>query len=166
MTPPELIQALTFDSPVAVVITDAQVQRPGPTILYANPAFERLTGRSTTEIIGVSPRFMQGRETRRPVLDTFAKALSAGERFHGFLTNYRGDGTKYVVEIDCRPLSAADGRVQHFISFEREVTRRRGRPFLDRNTRFEPLEISNRVLAFGLRQLGVFGASEVEVDET
>lgn len=160
MTPSELIRALAHDSPVAVVITDAQVQQPGPRILYANPAFERLTGRSMSEIVGISPRFMQGRETRRPVLDTFAQTLSAGERFHGFLTNYRGDGTKYLVEIDCRPLRTAEGRVEHFVSFEREVARRRGRPFLDGAKRFEPVDVSNDLLASGLRQLGVFGASD------
>lgn len=128
MTLLEVIRAFAHDSVLAIVMTDAMVEKPGPTILYANEAFGQLTGRQPSEVVGISPRFMQGRETRRPALDRFAQALRAGERFHGYLTNYRADGSKYVVEIDCRPLRNAQGRVEYFLAFEREVARRRGRP--------------------------------------
>lgn len=156
MTIFDLIRALAYEAPVAVVITDATVEAPGPIIEYANEAFGKLTGRLPAEVVGISPRFMQGRETRRSRLDEFRQALSSGERFHGHLTNYRADGTKYVVEIDCRPLRNANGQIEHFVSFEREVTRRRGRPFLEAGKRFEPLDISNEGLGIGLRELGVF----------
>ncbi|GJD97668.1 PAS domain-containing protein [Methylobacterium iners] len=159
MTLFELIRAFVDKSPVAVLVTDATVRAPGPIILYANGAFGKLTGRDPTEVIGISPRFMQGRETRRPVLDHFAQALAAGEPFHGFLTNYRADGTKYVVEIDCRPLRNADGRIEHFLSFEREVARRLGRPSRDGASRFEPVEVSNDLLGEELRRLRVFSAA-------
>jgi PAS domain S-box-containing protein len=121
MTSLEVVRAFAHDSAVAVAITDARLEKPGPTILYANDAFGRLVGRPVAEVIGLSPRFMQGRETRRPVLDTFAQALMAGERFHGYLTNYRSDGSKYVVEIDCLPLRNAEGHVEHFLAGTRPV---------------------------------------------
>ena len=156
MTLLEEVSALANNSAVAVAVTDATAAKPGPIILYANEAFGRLVGRSVAEVIGLSPRFMQGRETRRPVLDTFAQALTAGERFHGYLTNYRGDGTKYVVEIDCRPLRNADGLVEYFLAFEREVARRRGRPWGGVQSRFEPTEISNASLANEIRMLDAF----------
>lgn len=163
MTIIEVICALVQDAPVGVVVTDSNLTRPGPAILYANQAFERLTGRSQAEMLGISPRFMQGRETRRPVLDSFAHALGAGERFHGFLTNYRGDGTKYDVEIDCRPLRNAEGKIEHFISFEREVARRRGRPFSDGTKRFDPIDVSNEILTDGLLQLSIFKVIEKQI---
>jgi PAS domain S-box-containing protein len=158
MTFLEVIRAFAHDSAVAVVITNATVEKPGPIIRYANDAFGRLVGRPVAEVIGHSPRFMQGRETRRPVLDTFAQSLLAGERFHGYLTNYRGDGTKYVVEIDCRPLRNAQGGVEYFLAFEREVARRRGRPWGGVQSRYEPTKISNASLASEIRTLDVFGA--------
>src|ERR1700709_2515292 len=111
MTAFELIRALAQDATVGVVVTDAMIEAPGPTILYANPAFARLVGRDPDDIVGQSPRFMQGKETRRTALDAFHRALAAGERFHGYLTNYRPDGAKYRIEIDCRPLRAATGRI-------------------------------------------------------
>ncbi|MCJ2048486.1 PAS domain-containing protein, partial [Methylobacterium sp. J-070] len=127
MTALELLRAVAHNAPVGVVVTDATIDLPGPTILYVNAAFGRLVGRDPGSLIGLSPRFMQGKETRRAQLDSFRRAMTAGVRFHGYLTNYRADGTRYRAEIDCRPLRSADGRIENFVSFEREVVRRVGR---------------------------------------
>lgn len=152
----EFARAFLHEEPVGIVVTDAQPSQPGPVILYANPAFGVLTGRNVDELVGLTPRFMQGRETRRSALDDYARALVAGERYHGYLTNYRGDGTKYRVEIDCRPLRGRDGRIEHFISFEREIVRRVGRPASGPAGRYEPVSVSNALLTAPIRALGVF----------
>jgi PAS domain S-box-containing protein len=156
MTAFELICALAQDVTVGIVVTDAQIEVPGPTILYANPAFERLVGRGLGSIVGQNPRFMQGRETRRETLNAFRRALATGERFHGYVTNYRGDGTKYRAEIDCRPLRAADGRIENFVAFEREVIRRIGRPVVGAAGRYEPAIVSDDLLTGALRELALF----------
>lgn len=156
MTAFELIRALAHDADIGVLVTDAVVDAPGPTIVYANPAFGRLVGRDLSDIIGRSPRLMQGRETRRATLDAFHRALASGERFHGYLTNYRADGAKYRAEIDCRPLRAADGRIENFVSFEREVLRRIGRPAVSGSGRYEPARESKTLLTGPLRTLAVF----------
>ena len=156
----DLTRASFHDAPVGVVITDAQPSKPGPVILYANAAFGALTGRDVNDLIGLTPRFMQGRETRRSSLDDFARALLAGERFHGYLTNYRGDGTKYRVEIDCRSIRGLGGEIQYYMSFEREVVRRVGRPAPGFAGRYEPLTVSNDVLTGPIRALGAFASAE------
>ena len=152
----ELARAFLHNAPVGIVVTDALPSKPGPFILYANSAFGVLTGRDVNELIGLTPRFMQGRETRRSSLDDFARALMAGERYHGYLTNYRGDGSKYRVEIDCRPIRGSDGRIEHFVSFEREVIRRIGRLASGSAGRYEPTSVSNDLLTDPLRALGAF----------
>ncbi|WP_407530654.1 PAS domain-containing protein [Methylobacterium oryzisoli] len=152
----DLFRSVLDEAPVAIVVTDAVVERPGPTILYANTAFGRLTGRAPCDVIGLTPRFMHGRDTRRAVLDQFAIALKACERFHGFLTNYRADGSRYVVEIDCRPLTDTSGRLTNFIAFEREVVRRRGRPAVGASGRFEPVEESHDSLTTILPGMNLF----------
>lgn len=156
MTAFELICALAQDAGVGIVVTDAIIEAPGPTILYANPAFGLLVGRNPDDVVGLSPRFMQGKETRRTALDAFHRALATGERFHGYLTNYRADGAKYRAEIDCRPLRAADGRIEHFVAFEREVVRRIGRPLAGAAGRYEPRDASNESLIGALRNLALF----------
>ena len=159
MTIVEWIRAFAHDVSVGIVLTDATVERPGPIILYANPAFGRLVARDPVEIVGQSPRFMQGKETRRETLDVFHRALSTGERFHGYVTNYRGDGAKYRAEIDCRPFRDANGGIQAFVAFEREVVRRVGRPAGTRSGRYEPSSISNDLLPGALWGLGVFATT-------
>ena len=156
MTAFELIRALAHDTAIGIVVTDPLIEPPGPTIVYANAAFAQLVGRDLADIVGQTPRFMQGKETRRTTLDTFHRALTAGERFHGYLTNYRGDGSKYRAEIDCRPLRAADGQIENFVSFEREVVRRVGRPVDNAAGRYEPAVISNDALTSTLRNLSIF----------
>lgn len=160
MTTVELIRAFGRDLSVGIVITDAFIERPGPTIVYVNPAFSQLVGRDPDEIVGQSPRLMQGRETRRSTLDAFHRALKAGERFHGYLTNYRGDGTKYRAEVDCRPLHSACGEIEGFISFERAVLRRIGRPAESSGGRYDANPISNDLLSGALRSLGVFSSGD------
>ena len=160
MTIVELISAFSRDLPTGIVITNALIERPGPIIVYANSAFGRLVGRNLDDIVGQSPRFMQGRETRRETLDAFHHALKVGDRFHGYLTNYRGDGTKYRAEIDCRPLYNESGKIEGFISFEREVLRRVGRPAEIRGGRYETNSVSNDLLSDALRSLGIFGSGD------
>ncbi|MDV2986188.1 UNVERIFIED_CONTAM: PAS domain-containing protein [Methylobacteriaceae bacterium AG10] len=160
MTIVELVKAFMDDSPVAVVVTDGNLEPPGPTILYANAAFGQLTGHDLAEAVGQNPRIMQGRETRRTKLDAFHQALAAGNRFHGFLTNYRADGTKYRVEIDCRPIASGNGTVEHFISFQREVIRRLGRPTSGVKGRYVPGSVSNDLLTNSLRAMDVFNGDE------
>ncbi|MCJ2100503.1 PAS domain-containing protein, partial [Methylobacterium sp. E-046] len=144
------------DAAIGIVVTDTVVDQPGPTILYANAAFGQLVGRDLSDIVGQTPRFMQGKETRRETLDAFHRALASGERFHGYLTNYRGDGTKYRAEIDCRPLRATDGRIENFVSFEREVVRRTGRPVESAGGRYESVATSNDPLTTAWRNLAIF----------
>lgn len=156
MTAFELIRALAYDAAIGIVVTDTVVDQPGPTILYANAAFGQLVGRDLSDIVGQTPRFMQGKETRRETLDTFHRALASGERFHGYLTNYRADGSKYRAEIDCRPLRATDGRIENFVSFEREVVRRIGRPAVSAAGRYEPVATSNDPLTGAWRELAIF----------
>jgi len=156
MTALELILALAHDATIGIVVTGPAIEPPGPTIVYANSAFGQLVGRDANTIVGQSPRFMQGKETRRTALDAFRRALAAGERFHGYLTNYRADGTKYRAEIDCRPLRAANGCIEHFVSFEREVLRRIGRPSVGAAGRYDPAIESRDLLTGALRALHVF----------
>ncbi|MCJ2048264.1 PAS domain-containing protein [Methylobacterium sp. J-070] len=109
-----------------------------------------------SDIVGRSPRLMQGKETRQETLDTFRRALATGGRFHGYLTNYRADGIKYRAEIDCRPLRTADGRIENFVAFEREVIRRIGRPAVSAAGRYELNGSTNALLTDALRNLAIF----------
>ena len=140
MTLEELVRAFAETSPIAVCLTDADLERPGPTVRYVNPAFCAMTAFAADELVGRSPRLLQGKGTNALILRKCSRALKAGEGFHGYLTNYRKSGEDYICEIDVRPVAGDDGRPRFFIAFEREVRRRRGRPAADPGSRYEPVD--------------------------
>jgi PAS domain S-box-containing protein len=53
----------------SVLITDATLDHPGPFIIYVNPAFERMTGWKKEEVLGKSPRILQGPNTERGIFN-------------------------------------------------------------------------------------------------
>lgn len=128
MTITELVRLFAESLDVAVVVTDCDLDRPGPSILYANPAFTRMSGYEAAEVLGGSPRLLQGAGTNPEATRAIARSLLAGGRFQGVLQNYRKSGEAYLCEIDVRPICGWDGSIQAFVAFEREVVRRRGRP--------------------------------------
>ena len=111
----------------AVVITDTMpIDSFGsPHIVYVNRAFELMTGYSSADVVGKSPRILHGENTSRTELDRIRAALLRLEAIRTELTNYRKDGTSFEVELDIVPLRDASGVVTHFASFRRDVSERK-----------------------------------------
>lgn len=106
-----------------VLITETDcVDEPGPRILYANRAFERMTGYSTGEVIGRTPRILQGPKTDRATLDRIREALQSWKPIREQLTNYRKDGSEFRVDLSIFPLPDERGRYTHWIAIQRDVT--------------------------------------------
>jgi PAS domain-containing protein len=62
----------------SVIITEANsIDDPGPKIVYVNDAFSDKTGYTAEEIIGQSPRILQGEKTDKETLKRIRKALDA-----------------------------------------------------------------------------------------
>ncbi len=120
-----LLRAAVEATGEAILITTADLDEPGPLIVYANPAFTRLTGYKAEEAVGRSPRFLQGPGTDRAELDRTRASLMAGEAFQGEALNYRADGSTYRVEWLITPVRAGDGRIAHWVAAQRDVTERR-----------------------------------------
>ncbi|GAC1556392.1 MAG: hypothetical protein NVS2B7_32000 [Herpetosiphon sp.] len=106
----------------AVLITDAELDAPGPHILYANAAFLRMTGYNEGELLGRSPRMLQGPNTARVTLDEFRRCLAAGQHFTGSLVNYRKDGTLFEMEWHVSPVYDTEGRLTQFLSIQRDIS--------------------------------------------
>jgi PAS domain S-box-containing protein len=136
----ELVRGFDQEISTGIVVTNTFLDSPGPLILYVNPAFERLVGYPAQELIGKSPRVLQGTATSPFATRAMGEALRQGQPFHTCVTNYRADGESYLCEIDIRPIVNGRGKIENFIAFEREVVRRRVRARPGVNTRFRALD--------------------------
>ena len=121
---PAVLLAAVEASGEAILITSSELDEPGPLIEYANPAFTAMTGYRRDEIVGRTPRFLQGSGTERAVLDRMRAALVSGEPFQGEALNYRKDGSSYRVEWLITPVREPDGRISRWVSAQRDVTER------------------------------------------
>ncbi len=109
-----------------VVITDAEpIAGRGPEIVYVNEAFERLTGYTRDEVIGKTPRILQGPRTDRRTLDRIRHALETWQPVRAEVLNYTKTGEELWLEIDIVPLADETGWFTHWVAVERDITERR-----------------------------------------
>ena len=134
-----LLQSAIESAADSVLITDAQLDKPGPRIVYVNRAFAQMTGYERKEVLGQTPRILQGPKTDRAVLDRLRERLENGLSFHGEAVNYRKDGSEFTMAWDIEPIRDAEGTITHWVSTQRDTTERR-------RLEHEVLEINARKL--------------------
>lgn len=110
----------------AILITESQpLNPPGPKIIYVNEAFTNLSGYTADEIIGQTPRLLQGSGTDQEQLAQIRSSLLQQKPIHAELLNYKKDGTEYWVELSISPVINQEGITTHFVSVQRDVTHKR-----------------------------------------
>ena len=109
----------------SILITELTLEKPGPKIVYVNDGFCKMTGYSKEEVIGKTPRILQGPKTDRDVLDKLKRRLKEGQSFFGQAVNYRKDGTEFINQWDIHPLTAKDGNITHWVSYQHDITKRK-----------------------------------------
>lgn len=121
----ELLSAALAHLGEGVMITDNNLERPGPLILYANPAMCRISGYSADELQNQSPRVLQGPDTDKSVLATIKRELTAGRTCTVELINYRKNGEPFDVELFLSPMYDSKGTCTNYVSIVRDVTERK-----------------------------------------
>jgi PAS domain S-box-containing protein len=106
----------------AILVTTAQMDLPGPQILYVNSVFTQMTGYSAAELLGKTPRILQGPKTDRAMLQRLRKDLDEGKDFIGRTVNYRRDGTEFEIEWIITHLRDSEGRTTHYMALQRDIT--------------------------------------------
>ncbi len=104
----------------AVIITDADAR-----IQYVNPAFERVTGYSSREVLGLNPRILQSGRQTPAFYRRMWRTLGTGDSWQGELVNRRKDGSTFIEEATITPIRANDGRVTAYVGVKRDVTKLR-----------------------------------------
>ena len=120
-----LLGSAVEQSTESIVITDAELNPPGPRIVFVNPAFTRMTGYPAKEVIGKTPRLLQGPKTDKTVLSRLHQNLLRGETFECEAINYRKDGQPFTMEWQIAPIRDAGGKTTHYVTIQRDITARK-----------------------------------------
>jgi PAS domain S-box-containing protein len=120
-----LLEATVVNAKDAVMITTADLENGGPEIVYVNDAFSIISGYTADEVIGKTPRILQGPETNRKELDKLKATLAKGRTYTGELKNYSKNGDAYWLDISINPIFDDDGVMTHFTAIERDITDRK-----------------------------------------
>jgi diguanylate cyclase (GGDEF)-like protein/PAS domain S-box-containing protein len=118
----DMYRRLVASAPEGVALVDAQ--NPERPVIYANTAFEALTGYSAAELLGRNLRLLQGEDREQDGRHRLREALGKGESCRVLLRNYRKDGTVFWNEMTILPLLDADGRLTHFAGHHRDAGER------------------------------------------
>ena len=115
-----LLEAMTE----SVLVTTTDLDSPGPSIVYVNPAFETMTGWSKEEVIGKSPRILQGPKTDHKIFIDLRERLAQGQTWVGQTTNYRQDGSEFVMEWSIVPIRDRRDVIYRYLAVQRDITKR------------------------------------------
>ncbi|NEX19597.1 PAS domain-containing protein [Thiorhodococcus mannitoliphagus] len=91
-------------------------------IIYANEAFELITGYDREEILGRNCRFLQGDDHNQPELERIRESLKTLTPVTVTLRNYRKDGTLFYNQFTIRPLYDPQGKLIYFLGIQYDVT--------------------------------------------
>jgi PAS domain S-box-containing protein len=91
-------------------------------IVYANEAFELITGYSREEILGRNCRFLQGEDRDQESLEKVRSTIKDKESVTVTIRNYRKDGEMFYNRLTIRPLFDRDGRLIYFLGLQYDIT--------------------------------------------
>ena len=105
-----------------IVVADARsADRP---IVYVNPAFERITGYASSEILGRNCRFLQGIDTDPAVVAEIRQAVQQARECAVAIKNYRKDGTPFWNSLRVSPV-VEENEVTYFVGVQDDITQDR-----------------------------------------
>ena len=104
-------------SPESIVITDLEAK-----IEYVNEAFQRITGYTREEALGLNPRVLKSGRTPQATYDDMWTTLARGENWKGKLFNQRKDGSEYVEFAIIAPIRQPDGAITHYLAIKDDIT--------------------------------------------
>src|SRR5438132_9217337 len=132
-----------------VLITD--LHQPDNPIIYANPAFERITGYRMDEVLGRNCRFLQGPDTDPETVAVMRQAIAERRDCQVVIRNYRKDGTSFWNELTISPVHDGRGQMTHFVGVLVDITARK-----DAEEAIERLSRQNELILNAAGE-GIFG---------
>ena len=118
---PQVLSAILDECVNGVTLADPDLE--DAPIIYANKAFERLTGYSQEDIIGRNCRFLQGDDRDQAGRYQIVEAMKNHEAIEVTLRNYKKDGTLFFNRLKITPLFDKKHRVIYYLGVQYDITK-------------------------------------------
>ncbi|MFG0248448.1 MAG: PAS domain S-box protein [Phycisphaeraceae bacterium JB051] len=118
----KLLNKAIESAPYGIIITDPKV--PDNPAVYVNPAFEKISGYKSSELIGMNMRLMHRDDKSQPGVNKLREAIRKQKQSEVLVRNYRKDGSQFWVEMIVAPMHDQSGTLTNFISIQTDVTER------------------------------------------
>lgn len=110
----------------AILITEAEpIEGDGPKILFVNEAFSRMTGYTAEEVIGKTPRILQGPDTDKKELARLKESMRKWKPCEIEVLNYKKNGESFWNNFTIAPVADETGWFTHWVAIERDASERR-----------------------------------------
>ncbi|MHC8365306.1 PAS domain-containing protein [Pseudomonas sp. ZT5P21] len=116
-----LLQMVINASNDGIVIAEKEGEHDN-ILIYVNPAFERLTGYTSEEILYQDCRFLQSGDRDQQALALIREAMSSGGSCREILRNYRKDGTPFWNELSLSTVKNPSDGQTYFVGVQKDVT--------------------------------------------
>ncbi|GBE40963.1 blue-light-activated protein [bacterium BMS3Bbin09] len=122
----KLLESAVVNANDAIIILEAEpAEMIGRRILYVNKAFTNMTGYTYEEAVKNTLRILRGPRTNLEALNRMRIALEQVQPVRVELINYRKDGTEFWVECNIVPFADENGSFVHWVSVQRDITKRK-----------------------------------------
>jgi PAS domain S-box-containing protein len=116
----KLLQLMVEASNDGIVV--AEQEGDDSILIYANPAFERLTGYSADDILYQDCRFLQAGDHAQAGLQAIRDAIRLGQPCRQVLRNYRKDGSPFWNELSITPVHNEADQLTYYIGIQHDVS--------------------------------------------
>ena len=120
-----LLESVVVNANDAIIITEAGGDPLETKIVYVNEAFTHMTGYRLAELMGRSPNIFRGTKTSQKVLSTIRQSLEKNEPVKAEMINYTKTGKEFWLEVNIVPIFDAEQQVTHYVSIQRDMTKRK-----------------------------------------
>lgn len=93
-------------------------------IEYVNPAFEKLSGYSSEEVLGQTPAILKSDEQPPALYRELWETIRSGDVYRSILVNRKKDGSLCYLDESISPIRDATGAITHFVCNGRDLTAR------------------------------------------
>jgi len=117
---PYLLTTILDECVNGVILSDPDL--PDAPIVYANKAFETLTGYSQEETIGFNCRFLKANDQNQEASKQISEAMNKQESIEVTIRNYKKDGTLFYNRLKITPLLDRKSRIIYYLGVQYDMT--------------------------------------------